>query len=335
MGRRRAIRTPSPPSSRAPAPPVHAPAEGTRHIAHIALPFDAGRLDRVVRRLTGLSHGNVRGLIDQGGVKVNGAVCRDTAFQLAAGDQVEIRFEPGRRYRERSAPYEERGFKIVHEDTHVLVVEKAAGVLTVPTEREERSALSNALGRYLGRGGRGTRPVYVVHRLDRDTSGLLVFAKTKDAAAALKGQFRARKPQREYFAIVAGALSKPRGSFTSFLATDPSLSQYSTPHPERGKRAVTHYEAVRAVPGATLVRVRLETGRRNQIRVHFAEIGHPVLGDVRYQPEEARHRAWKTRRLALHAAVLGFTHPHTGRSMRFESPLPAEFTAFLDAASRD
>jgi 23S rRNA pseudouridine1911/1915/1917 synthase len=291
-------------------------------------------VDRVVRRLTGLSHGNVRGLTDQGGVAVNGTVCRDTAFQLAVDDRLEICFEPGRRYRERPSPHEERGFRIVHEDAHLLVVDKAAGVLTVPTEREERSALSNALGRYLSRGGRGTRPVYVVHRLDRDTSGLLVFAKNKDAAVALKNQFRARKPKREYFAIVAGALPRPRGSFSSFLATDPSLTQYSTAHRDHGKLAVTHYEAVRTVPGATLVRVHLETGRRNQIRVHFAETGHPVLGDARYSPEEARHRAWKTRRMALHAAVLGFTHPQTGRPMRFESPLPAEFTEFLATASQ-
>jgi 23S rRNA pseudouridine1911/1915/1917 synthase len=276
----------------------------------------------------------VRGLIDHGCVTVNGEDSIDGSGLLALGDRIEIEYETGRRYRERAAPREEWGFKVIYEDPHVLVVDKAAGVLTVPTEREERSALSNALARYLSRSQRHTRHVAVVHRLDRDTSGLLVFAKRQQVANALKGQFRARKPEREYFAILAGVLEKPKGSFSTYLATDKSLNQYSTAHTERGKLAVTHYEVVRTVPDATLVRVHLETGRRNQIRVHFAELGHPVLGDVRYQPDLARHRAWKVRRMALHAAALGFTHPETDREMKFESPLPDEFTAFLSAASK-
>jgi 23S rRNA pseudouridine1911/1915/1917 synthase len=303
-------------------------------VSHVVEAFDVGRLDRVVRRLTALSHNIVRGLIDHGGVTVNGAACDDGACQVALGDRVDIRYEPGRRYRERPAPREERGFKVVFEDAHLLVVDKAAGVLTVPTEREERSALSNALARYLSRSQRVTRHVAVVHRLDRDTSGLLVFAKRRQVAEALKNQFRARKPRREYYAIVAGTLPQAKGSFSTFLATDKSLSQYSTARPEQGKLAVTHYAVVRSVPGATLVRIHLETGRRNQIRVHFAETGHPVLGDVRYLPDQARHRLWKTRRMALHAAALGFRHPETEMDLFFESPLPAEFTEFLAAASR-
>ena len=294
--------------------------------------FDAGRADRVVRRLTGESHAIVRGMLDHGCVLVNGAPCEDGAAQLAAGDRLAIHYEPERRYRERARPREEHGFRLVYEDAHLLVVDKAAGTLTVPTEREERSALVYALARYLSRSQRITRRVSVVHRLDRDTSGLLVFAKRREVAESLKNQFRAHKPERAYAAIVAGRLDRPRGTFASFLATDPSLNQYSTPHAEQGKHSVTHYETIRAVPGATLVRVRLETGRRNQIRVHFAEAGHPVLGDVRYEPERARHPAWKVRRLALHAAVLGFQHPDTGAAMRFESPVPEEFEQFLAAA---
>jgi 23S rRNA pseudouridine1911/1915/1917 synthase len=315
------------------SPPRAADERGVR-LTHLAEPFDAGRVDRVVRRLTDLSHAIVRGLIDAGGVTVNGDPCGDGARQLAAGDRVDIRYEPGRRYRERAAPRAEHGYTIVYEDPHLLVVDKASGVLTVPTERDERSALVHALGRYLSRSQRITRRVSVVHRLDRDTSGLLVFAKRRQVAEALKSQFRARKPEREYYALVAGVLPQAKGSFSTYLATDPSLNQFSTAHPERGKLAVTHYEVVRTVPGATLVRIHLETGRRNQIRVHFSEIGHPVLGDVRYRPDEARHRAWKVRRLALHAAALGFTHPETELQLRFESPLPADFTDFLSAASQ-
>ncbi len=321
----------NPPSSPEPAPQANSRAI---RLTHVTEPFDVGRVDRVVRRLTDLSHNIVRGLLDHEGVTVNGKVCDDGARQLAEGDRLGIQYEPGRRYRERPAPREEHGYRIVYEDAHVLVVDKAAGVLTVPTERDERSALVHALGRYLSRSQRITRHVAVVHRLDRDTSGLLVFAKGRQVAEALKNQFRARKPEREYYAIVAGVLPRAKGSFSTYLATDPSLNQFSTPHAQQGKLAVTHYEAVRTVPDATLVRIWLETGRRNQIRVHFAEIGHPVLGDVRYRPEQARHRAWKVRRMALHAAALGFIHPETERPLRFESPLPPEFTDFLSLASQ-
>jgi len=295
-------------------------------------PQETGPADRLARLITGLPHAQVRGLFDHGCVKLNGEICAVHATPLAAGDRLAIRYEPGRRYREKARVHEQHAFRIVYEDPHLLVVDKAAGVLTVPTERDEASALVHALSRYLSRGPRITRRAALVHRLDRDTSGLLVFAKRREVADALKNQFRDRKPEREYLAILAGHLERKRGTIEGYLATDPRLNQYTTPHAERGKLAVTHYEVLQEVPRASLVRVRLETGRRNQIRVHFAERGHPVLGDVRYEPERATHPRWTWRRLALHAGVLGFTHPETGRKVRFESPPPEEFGRFLGAA---
>jgi 23S rRNA pseudouridine1911/1915/1917 synthase len=301
-------------------------------IRHTAAEFDVGRADRVVRRLSGLPNSTVRGLFDHDCVTVNGEVCTDIAAVLYAGDRLEVRYDPGRGYRERPKVRQTHAFRVVYEDAHLLVVDKSAGILTVPTERREKSALVYALAEYLSRSRRSRNRVAIVHRLDRDTSGLLVFGKRQEIATALKNQFRARKPEREYLAIVAGRLPKAQGTFESYLATDPALNQYSTRHAEQGKRAVTHYAVLETVPGATLVRVRLETGRRNQIRVHFAEAGHPVLGDVRYEPERARHPAWKYRRLALHARVLGFRHPETDEPMRYESPPPEEFERFLAAA---
>ncbi len=290
------------------------------------------RLGKLVHGLTGLPHAAVRGLIDHGCVLLDGEAAASAGLEVPAGARLEIRYDPQRGYPAKPRPRVEHAYRLVFEDPHLLVVDKSAGVLTVPTERREQSALVYALASYLSRGRRVRRRVAIVHRLDRDTSGLLVFAKRQQVADALKNQFRARKPEREYMALVAGELREPRGTFRGYLATDAALNQYSTPHPERGKLAVTHYEAVRTLPGATLVRVRLETGRRNQIRVHFAEIGHPILGDVRYRPELARHPRWTYRRLALHATVLGFTHPETEHALRFESPLPEEFTDFLQAA---
>jgi 23S rRNA pseudouridine1911/1915/1917 synthase len=223
-------------------------------------------------------------------------------------------------------------FTVLHEDAHLLVVDKAAGILTVPAGGESRT-LFGALKRYLGL---GERPggLYVVQRLDRDTSGVIVFARTREAAEALEAVFAAHEPERVYHAIVAGNLADEQGAFRSRLATGPGLQQRSTRAAEEGKPAVTHYRVTARLPGATAVEVRLETGRRNQIRVHFAEAGHPVLGDRRYAPEAARHRHWPGRRLALHAAVLAFRHPVTGEALRFESPLPPEFTRFRSGGRR-
>jgi 23S rRNA pseudouridine1911/1915/1917 synthase len=150
----------------------------------------------------------------------------------------------------------------------------------------------------------------------------------------LKDQFAANKPEREYIALVAGRVQAEQGTFESLLATDKDLNRFSTDDESIGQLAITHYRVISRHEGATLVQVRLETGRRNQIRVHFAEAGHPVLGDPRYQAELARHPYWRHERLALHARLLGFDHPVTADPLRFESSLPAEFERFLKQRPR-
>ncbi len=301
----------------------------------VVVETDSPRADLVVQALTGASRSIVRGMFDQGCVTLNGAPCREAGQPAAAGTRVEVAFEPGRRYREAPRAHEARAFRVAFEDRWLVVVEKAAGVLTVPTIRRETDTLVHQVARYWSRGRRTPQRACIVHRLDCDTSGLLVFARTEDLAQALKRQFEAHKPEREYAAIVAGLLPDDRGTFRSRLATDEDLDQYSTHVPGEGKPAVTHYEVVERLDGATFVRVRLETGRRNQIRVHFAEAGHPVLGDLRYRPDEARHPAWRYPRLALHARTLGFAHPVTGAPVRVTSDLPAEFDAFLRRTRRE
>jgi 23S rRNA pseudouridine1911/1915/1917 synthase len=298
---------------------------------HVEMTATAGaRAAALVREATGLPHAVVRGLFDHGCVRRGGEPCADAGALLEAGERLEVRYDPARRYREKPSIRSDRAFRLLYEDPYLLVVDKAPGVLTVPNHGEPDTLLG-ALQGYLGRGRRQAPRLFVVHRLDRETTGVLVFARTAEAAHALKAQFAAHKPERLYLAIVAGTVREDTGTFRSRLATDPALNQRSTTHPDAGKLAVTHYRVTRRLPGATAVEVRLETGRRNQIRVHFAEAGHPVLGDPRYAPERARHPRWKTRRMALHAAVLGFAHPVTGRPLRFEAPLPRELAAFLEA----
>ena len=288
----------------------------------------AGRLDRIVQELTSRSRADVRGLFDRGCVLLNGVPCAEPGTPVQAGDAVLVRHDPHVRYRERPRKREHAAFRLVYEDEWLIVVDKSAAVLTVPTRRGESNTLLDAVCKHLIRHSRKARAA-VVHRLDRGTSGLLVFGKSPHMARELQAQFRVRKARREYAAIVAGALTQPTGTFSSRLATTKSLQRYSVRKGERGELAVTHYRVEHPLQGATYVRVWLETGRRNQIRVHFAEAGHPVLGDERYRSELARHRGWTARRLALHAAVLGFEHPRTHEELRFESPLPAEFERFL------
>lgn len=296
------------------------------------LDTDTARLDLTVQALTGASRAIVRGMFDHGCVAVNGAKCVEAGRPGGRGDVVTVEYDDQQKYKEIPRTRLSRKFRIAFEDAHLIVVEKIAGVLTVPTDHGEQDTLVHEVARHFSKGQRITKRAYIVHRLDRDTSGVLVFGKTAQVAEALKQQFEARKPEREYAAIVAGQVRENRGTFRSFLATAEDLDQFSTHTPGEGKLAVTHYQVEARLRDATFVRVHLETGRRNQIRVHFSEVGHPVLGDVRYKPERAKHPMWKEKRLALHARTLGFTHPVTGQAVRVTSELPGVFLAFLRAA---
>jgi 23S rRNA pseudouridine1911/1915/1917 synthase len=307
----------------------------THHAATLdeGSPFFGQRIDRLVQELCGLSRAQVVGLFDHGCVTCRGAICTQPAQRLAAGDQVELRYDANQRYHKKPKPRQNLGFEIVLEDSHLIVVDKPPELLTVPTRRKETNTLLSKVEAYVKHVSKA-RGAYAVHRLDRGVSGLLVFGKTQDIVRRLKDQFAANKPEREYIAIVAGRLSQKQGTFESLLATDKDLNRFSTKDETIGQLAITHFRVVSHLEGATLVQVRLETGRRNQIRVHFAEAGHPVLGDQRYLPELAAHLRWRHERLALHARLLGFEHPITGQSIRLESPLPEEMERFLARAAR-
>jgi 23S rRNA pseudouridine1911/1915/1917 synthase len=173
------------------------------------------------------------------------------------------------------------------------------------------------------------RAAWPVHRLDRGVSGLLVLAKSPAALTHLQEQFKRRKPSRRYIGIVAGHVRQTTGTFESYLETGKNLDQFRTFEEGKGRLAITHYVVQKYLPGATVVEVQLETGRRNQIRVHFADAGHPVLGDPRYKPQEATHGKWQNNRLALHAVSLGFEHPVTGKPLAFESRLPNAMLRFI------
>lgn len=288
----------------------------------------AGRVDVVVRQLSESSHSQVRGMVDHGCVSINGAMCQTGATTVAAGDLVSIRFDRTQRYHEKKKRWDDRTFTVSFEDDHLIVVDKSAGTLTVPTNRDEINTLVDRVSIYLSH-SRSKREAWLVHRLDRDVSGLVIFGKHEKAATQLISQFKERNPARVYAAIVAGVVSNDQGTFHSHLGTGKNLDRYVTRSSPKTELAITHYRVLRRMSDTTLVEVTLETGRRNQIRVQFANAEHPVLGDPRYKTTLAMHPRWIRKRIALHAVSLGFEHPVSGEAMQIVSPLPAAIEKFL------
>lgn len=291
-------------------------------------PYIGARLDRAVQSLCDLPRAQVLGLFDRGCVKINGAICAFPGQRASSGDELRLSYDPRQRYHPKKKPRHNLGFEIVFEDRHLIVVNKPPELLTVPTLRGEKNTLVAKVSEYV-RHVSGGKEVFTAHRLDRGVSGLLVMGKTMEISQRIRDQFALHKPEREYAALVAGRLRDNEGTFDTLLATDKDLNRFSTDDEEIGQRAITHYQVARRLTDISFVKVWLETGRRNQIRVHFAESGHPVLGDPRYEPELAAHRLWPYKRLALHARQLGLEHPITGQHLRFESPLPVEMERLL------
>jgi 23S rRNA pseudouridine1911/1915/1917 synthase len=217
---------------------------------------------------------------------------------------------------------------LFYSDEHLAVVFKPAGLLTVPTPKRERKTLAMWLGNEL-KGKKERKDIRFVQRLDRDVSGVIVVSLSEQAYQPLRKQFELHQPQRRYLALVVGQVDPPQGTFSSLMATGKKLERFQVESKGFGERAITHYRVMQQEEEAALVEVWLETGRRHQIRVHFAEAGHPVLGDSRYKRHQATHRFWPENRIALHAATLEFVHPVSGESMKFTSSAPREFNEFF------
>lgn len=264
-------------------------------------------------------------LIHAGRVWLDGKALTRGHLQLRVGDTVEI--EPADSQPDvKLIPPQRLPFDLLYQDEHLIVVNKPAGLLTVPTPSRESATLQSQLRKWL-KGQRQKGDAICVHRLDKLVSGVLVFAKSVEVADQLRDQFAARKPERLYRAFVRGNPKKSKGTIESYLSTDEDLNRHSSDDPEAGELAITHFELEETWPEISLLAIRLETGRRHQIRVHLSELGHPIIGDTRYSPEAADER-WPYIRIALHAETLGFTHPLTPKPLRFIAPWPEEFRQF-------
>ncbi len=298
---------------------------------------DAGeRIDRVLaRRCPEYSRSALQRWIEQGRVEQAGeVVSRKTKAE--AGAEVTIDPAPPEAM---SAEPQEIPLNVLFEDEHLLVLDKAAGLVVHPAPGHPDGTLVNALLHHAALQG-GSDPLRpgIVHRLDKDTSGVMVVAKTASAHERLVEMFQRHELERAYLAI---ALGRPPASLTydTFHGRHSASRKKFTSRGDRGRRAVTHLETLELLHGSALVRCRLETGRTHQIRVHLAEHGHPVLGDPLYGKSigdpELRRVSNELGRQALHAAVLAFVHPITGEPLRFETEPPDDFQRALSALHLD
>lgn len=294
------------------------------------------RLDKALSLASGLSRERIKALLGEGRVLLAGKVAAQASLKPDAGTPFEICVPA-------AAPAEavaqDIPLNIVFEDEHLIVVDKPAGLVVHPAAGNLDGTLVNALlhhckGQLSGIGG-VVRPG-IVHRIDKETSGLLVVAKTDKAHEGLAKQFADHSIHRAYLALVAGVPNPLSGTVSGHIGrSDHDRKKMAVLHAlnKRGKHAVTHYRTIEALNGAALVECRLETGRTHQVRVHMASIGHPLLGDPVYGRNPQRLRPILSKlhfaRQALHAAELGFIHPVTGEALRFASALPADFAGLL------
>ena len=278
----------------------------------------------------GHSWSALRKLCVSGKISVAGRVVVDPALRLDGGEAVEWRMA-ARDARRADKP----AVRIVHEDVHLVVIEKPEGIMTVPFERKDTgTALDLIRDAWRLKGRKATiTPLYVVHRIDKDTSGLLVFAKTKLAERGLHTVFKQHLADREYLAVAEGHVHP--GRIESRLVADRGdgiRGSTRNPHANEGQQAITHVAVEERLRQATLCRVRLETGRTHQIRVHLSEAGHPLVGETVYIRDllRAGRTPIQSPRLLLHATTLAFDHPITHERLAFECPLPEDYLRVLE-----
>jgi len=263
-------------------------------------------LERLGELFPQASRRSLKQWIERGRVEVNGHVVREGRVDVGAGDRIALG-------RHGAGPFP-LALGLVFEDEDLLVIDKPPGLLTIATERERERTAYRLLRDYLQAGQPPRRP-FIVHRLDRETSGLLVFAKSVRAKRRLQEQFEAREVERIYVAVVEGRVRDDRGVLASRLVQDRGLRVRAGP---RGREAITRYRVRERRSDTTVLELSLGTGRRQQIRVQLADLGHPIVGDRTHGSRSDRRG-----RLCLHASRLGFVHPESGRRVHFDSAAPA------------
>lgn len=273
-------------------------------------------MEFLMKKMAGISRTRVKALLTNRVVLVDNTIQTLYNYPLQPGMCVQISREKHKH------EFHHPMLKILYEDAYIIVVEKKEGLLSVATERQKERTAQHILNEYVKRIHKGNR-IYVVHRLDRETSGIMMYAKDEKTQHTLRDNWHDLVRDRRYVAIVQGEMEQDEGTVCSWL-TDRKLYVSSSPTDDGGKYSVTHYHTIKRANGFSLLELQLETGRKNQIRVHMQSLGHPVVGDERYECEMN-----PLGRLALHAFKLCFYHPVTHEWMEFETPYPTPFKTLM------
>ena len=267
----------------------------------------------LLQNLRHKSRDNVKSLLRNKQVLVNGEPVTQFNHELKAGDQVAVRAE------RKADGIVARNMRIVFEDEHIIVIDKNAGLLSMASDNEKYLTAYNILSNYVKQQKPSNR-IFIVHRLDRDTSGLMMFARSEKVQSLLQRDWKHNVTARTYVALVEGEVTEPEGTVKSYIYESKALVMHSTRNPEKGDLAITRFRKLKSNKDYTLLEIMLETGKKNQIRLHMQELGHSIAGDKKYGATTS-----PIGRLGLHASVLAFIHPVTGKEMRFESKVPAKF----------
>lgn len=278
---------------------------------------EAPLLEFLISAMPDRKRTNIKELLQHNQVRVNGTVTTQFDLPLQPGDNVEINLT-------REFPYfYNRRLKLVYEDNDIMVANKGYGLLSMGNDKVKEGTAYSILKDYL----KWVDPrlkIFIVHRLDRDTSGLLMFAKNQEAKERMQHNWNNMVLNRKYYAVVEGNVEQDEGTVRSYLAENSQYEVYSTDNPDEGQLAVTRYKVLKRRNGYSLLEIELDTGRKNQIRVHMKDLGHPIAGDRKYGAKSS-----PIHRLALHAGTLRFVHPMTRREMNFSTGIPTAFASMV------
>jgi 23S rRNA pseudouridine1911/1915/1917 synthase len=270
-------------------------------------------MDFLMKQMPHKSRNNIKSLLSHKQVLVEGNPVSQFNFPLTPGQKVEIssnRILPEQKFRE---------YNIVYEDQHLIVIDKMAGLLSMATKNEKRNTAYSLLSKHVKKQDRGNK-IFIVHRLDRETSGLMLFAKSEPVKNKLQEFWNETVIERTYIAVVEGMAEQQEGTISSYLSEDKVFKMHSSQAPKDGQKAVTHFSVLKKNEAYSLLKVNLETGRKNQIRIHMQEMGHPIAGDKKYGGTTN-----PMKRLGLHATKITFIHPVSGEKMNFETKIPRLF----------
>jgi len=298
---------------KAPRHLFHQPKKGKTADLRFKVESEEELLKFIILKMPQKSRHDLKTLLRDKHFYVDGEASSQFNHLLKIGQMVEVRWE------RKPEQLKLRGLNIIFEDEYLIVIEKEAGVLSIATEKQKENTAYSVLSDYLKKQDPSNR-IFVVHRLDKDTSGIMMYAKSEKIQKTLQEAWNENILERTYLAVVEGKIDRLEGTIVSYLVESKALIVYSSQNSEIGQKAITHFETLKTSKSNSLLKVNLETGRKNQIRVHMQDQGHSVIGDEKYGAKTN-----PIKRLGLHAWVLAFKHPLTGKEMRFETDMPKVF----------